>query len=152
MKNFMNAAKGRLNQLKELTFTIQLDGQKLTKLAINNVPPGQSIVLDGVEVSGKTIVISGRALKYKVYQHFSLSVTPNGFNDRELMFTLVNVTPINSKWLNDKVFAKLSPYVLFENNRFTVELDKFAKVQDSPIGKIKKSEIEDDEYVIGFGV
>ena len=152
MKNFMNSARNKLDKLKDSTFNVKLDGNKLTRLAINNIPPDKNIVIENITVSGNVINVSGKAMRYKMNHSFTLTVEPDGITDREISFKLLHVKPVHNKWLNNKVFTDISPYVLYDNSRFTIELNKIANVKNYPLGKIKNSTIEDDKYVIGLGI
>ncbi|ADH97759.1 hypothetical protein [Salisediminibacterium selenitireducens] len=152
MKDFFNSAKGKWDQVKASTYRLKLDGDKLMRLAINTVPADKNIVIESIDVVSGTIVVTGKTMKYKINHNFSLTVVPDGFNDREISFKLITMKPFNNEWLKSQVFTDVSPYVHYDNSRFTLELNKIANVEKSPFGKIKESTIAEDKYVIGFGV
>lgn len=104
-----------------------------------------------VEIMDQAIRFQGVARKLLLKIPFTILLKPASVQNRILMLTIVEMTPINQNWLNGRIFHH-PPHLLFQEGKLHLDLNEFEVIRQLNIGIIKDVEIKDNKVWLKIGV
>jgi hypothetical protein len=95
--------------------------------------------------------VSGKAKKWMMTITFVIKLKPAGAEQRNLYLTVLDIFPVNSEWINKKVFSR-EPLVSYHEKKVELQLNEFEAVRKVPLGQINSWSISEGKLWVYLGL
>lgn len=106
-------------------------------------------------ITNENIYLSGETEIKKKFIHkkvtFSITLQPSRIMDRQLYFKIVQFTPVNLNFINNKIFNR-PPYLTYKDGEIAMDFNSWEIVRKIPFGNIKNYELTDGKIILYIGI
>jgi len=150
--DFFKKIKSGVNQLKDSKgIPVPITAYMLQEVLKRNEKLQEVVV----EIKKGEITVTGKAkadLKVtKKDVSFSITLQPVRMEEREIIFKIAKLKPLNLSILNKRIFDK-PPHLTYKSGHITIDFNGWELVRKIPVGKIKSYQIGEGSIVVMVGV
>ncbi|WP_280768832.1 hypothetical protein [Salipaludibacillus daqingensis] len=140
-----------MSEFKENGVSVKISKQMIYQILQDNIQD-ENITITSVDFKDDLVVVYGIVKKVRMSINVSITLIPEGGQNKKMFFRINKVDPIHSKRINKKLFKDKSPYVSYRDEVISIDLNQIEKVKNIPVGNIKSMEITDGMLVVKIGL
>ncbi|MCD8511846.1 MAG: hypothetical protein LRY73_19665 [Bacillus sp. (in: Bacteria)] len=151
MRSLMMKIKEKVSNLSKHGLAITITEETLL-FSAQEYLKDKEITITKIDVQDNATLINGAIKKMGLPIKFSITIAPEGFNEREVFLRVVEMKPLNNKWLNNVIFNRYSKFISYNDNIIQLNIDALEKVKKVRIGRISNFQMQEGKVVVSIGI
>lgn len=151
MRSLMTKIKEKVSNLSKQGLAITITEETLL-FSAQEYLKDKEITITKIAVQDNATLINGSIKKMGLPIKFSITIAQEGFNEREVFFRVVEMKPLNNKWLNNVIFNRYSKFITYSDNIIQLNIDALEKIKKVRIGKISNFQMQEGKVVVSIGI